>query len=172
MPFSPKGRSVSLCRCSQWLVCDALHALSLPAITSAHRLRPKKDPVLQDPATFVFRRQQRTAGEQLMADIKDIKGFGAKLAKVVGMYEESKAATAANRKTEKEEAAAAIAEIKSEMEGLEERRAQLVADWEARIAALSKEKKEEEGKVAALNEKVKTIGTVVRDAAKAEVSSS
>ena len=139
-------------------------------MTRLLRLRPKKDPVLQDPTTFVFRRQQRTAGQQVAADVKDVKGYGAKLAVIVGMYEDAKQSVAANRKTERDEHAAAAADMKAEMEGMDERRDKLVADWEARIASLSAAKKEEESKVAALNDKVKTIGTVVRDAAKAEVS--
>lgn len=132
-------------------------------------LKPRREGPQHLQGSLHWKRQQRSAGEQMMAHCASMNdSHGAQMAYLLGMYEDSKQRVSDSRKEEREEAAAQLAE-KAEL--LETAREELRAGKAALEAALEEQRKvtaAEEEKVSQLKANASTIHRVAREVALVE----
>ena len=142
---------------------------SLLASLKLCTLKPRKDAVGAQPdskAHGVFKRQPRSVGDQLKAEMEAHKKdhYGAKAASLLAVYEEAKQAASAVRKRERDEAAEALSALAAEKDAEEVRLVGMVQEREQQlglkdkeVAAVMRLKAAEEAKVEALHEKLSTV---------------
>lgn len=132
-------------------------------------LKPKKDTAAQDPSSFLWKRAQRSVGDQLMKAIDQLESYGEKLSYIVAAYEDAKRRASDSRKDDKEEAAAELelhaeAAKKRELVWVEERQ-----QLEQQIEELKGVTADEEQQIQALKDKSSTIHQVAKDAARVQI---